>query len=80
MKSSPAKEPSFEEALEKLEVLVSHMESGEIPLEDMVRRFEDATRLLNSCAEKLQSAEQRLEALKKERRSFTFEKFNPEES
>jgi exodeoxyribonuclease VII small subunit len=79
VKSVPDQAPSFEEALEKLEVLVTNMESGEVPLEEMVRRFEDATRLLNSCADKLHSAEQRLEALKKERRAFTFEKLNPEE-
>jgi exodeoxyribonuclease VII small subunit len=80
VKSTPPSEPSFEEALEKLEGLVSNMECGEIPLEQMVQQFEDATRLLYSCADKLRSAEQRLEVLKQERRGFVFEKLNPPET
>jgi exodeoxyribonuclease VII small subunit len=80
VESSPAKEPSFEEALEGLELLVTNMEGGEVPLEDMVRRFEDATHLLNLCSDKLRSAEQRLEVLKQDRRGLAFEKLPPEET
>ncbi len=80
MKSSSARQPSFEEALERLEVLVSQMEMGEVPLEEMVRRFEDGTHLLNFCVDKLRSAEHRIEVLKQDRRSLDFETYNPEES
>lgn len=80
VKSSPAQEPTFEEALEKLEHLVAQMELGDVPLEEMVQRFEDGTRLLNLCAEKLRSAERRIEILKQDRRGMELEKFTPEES
>ena len=80
MKSSTARQPSFEEALERLETLVAQMEEGEVGLEELVRRFEDGTRLLNLCIDKLQSAERRIEVLKRERRSLDFEKFQPEET
>lgn len=80
VKSPPAPEPSFEDALEKLEVLVTRMESGDVPLEEMVRRFEEGTHLLNLCTDKLRSAEQRIEILKQDRRGLALEKFSPEES
>ena len=56
------------------------MELGDVPLEEMVRRFEDGTRLLNLCTDKLRSAEHRIEILKQDRRGPGFEKFNPDES
>jgi exodeoxyribonuclease VII small subunit len=56
------------------------MEEGEVGLEEMVQRFEDGTRLLNLCIEKLQSAEHRIEVLKRDRRRLDFEKLQPEET
>lgn len=78
MKSSPVPEPSFEDALGKLEVLVNQMETGEVALEEMVSRFEEGTRLLNFCVDKLRSAERRIEVLKQERRSLEIERFEPD--
>jgi len=80
VKSSAAKTPNFEEALEKLEALIAQMEVGEVGLEEMVSRFEDGNHLLNLCIDKLRSAEHRIEVLKQDRRSLDFEKFQPEES
>ena len=80
MRSSSAKQPNFEDALEKLEALIAQMEVGEVGLEEMVRRFEDGTNLLNLCIDKLRSAEHRIEVLKQERRSLDYEKFQPEET
>jgi hypothetical protein len=35
---------AFEEAVKKLEKIVEEMESGELPLESMLSRFEEGTR------------------------------------
>jgi exodeoxyribonuclease VII small subunit len=55
----------FEEALKKLETIVEAMESDELPLETLLARFEEGTRLARSCQARLTEAErtiQRLEA------------------
>ena len=54
--SSKKKEPAFEEALEKLESLVASMESGDIPLADLVEKFEEGSKLVKTCEERLKHA------------------------
>ena len=56
-------EPSgltFEEAIARLEQVVSLLESGEQPLEDALRLFEEGTRLAGDCEARLKQAEQTL--------------------
>lgn len=55
----------FEEALKKLESIVESMESGELPLETLLARFEDGTRLVKQCQEKLEEAELKIQKLEK---------------
>ena len=55
----------FEEALKKLEKLVDDMESGELPLEAMLARFEEGTRLVKVCQTKLDEAESKVQKLEK---------------
>lgn len=76
-----AKEPqlSFESALEKLETIVESMESGEVPLADLLAKFEEGTRLLKICETRLKDAELKIEQLKKQKDgSVGFEKFETE--
>lgn len=54
---------SYEDALKKLEELVESMESGELPLEALLRRFEEGTRLAQLCQAKLAEAELRIQKL-----------------
>lgn len=61
--SKKSKEPTFEEALEKLEGLIDAMESGEIPLAELVDKFEEGTILLKTCQAKLDEAELKIEQL-----------------
>jgi exodeoxyribonuclease VII small subunit len=62
----PAGEPMpFEEALKKLEKVVDDMESGELPLESMLARFEEGTRLVKVCQTKLEEAELKVQKLEK---------------
>lgn len=72
-------QPSFETALEKLESIVESMESGEVPLADLLAKFEEGTRLLKVCETRLKDAELKIEQLKKQKDgSVTFEKFETE--
>jgi len=59
------KDLPFEEALKKLESIVDAMESGELPLETLLARFEEGTRLIKTCQAKLEEAELRISKLEK---------------
>ncbi len=67
-KAAPAqtaggKDLSFEEALKKLEGIVESMESDELPLETLLARFEEGTRLAKVCQSKLTEAELKIQEL-----------------
>jgi exodeoxyribonuclease VII small subunit len=55
----------FEEALQKLETIVEAMESGDLPLETLLARFEEGTRLARVCQAKLADAELKIQKLEK---------------
>jgi len=63
---SGGKEPPFEEALKKLEAVVEAMESDELPLETLMARYEEGTRLAKICQTKLAEAELRIQRLEKD--------------
>ena len=63
--SSPAKNLQFEEALTKLEGIVDAMESDELPLETLLARYEEGTKLVAVCQEKLAEAEMKIQQLEK---------------
>lgn len=65
-KEGKGRRPTFEEALKRLEEIVSALESGERPLEESLRLFEEGTKLSRQAAEQLQRAEQKIELLKKD--------------
>jgi exodeoxyribonuclease VII small subunit len=58
-------EVPFEEALKKLETIVETMESGELPLETLLARFEEGTRLAGVCQARLADAELKIQKLEK---------------
>ncbi len=57
--------PTFEEALERLEKIVSQMESGELKLEDSLKLFEEGMRLTKVCHQKLDDVEKKVKQLLK---------------
>jgi exodeoxyribonuclease VII small subunit len=69
---------SFEAALSKLETIVESMETGEVPLADLLVKFEEGNRLLKHCESRLKEAELKIEQLKKEREGVVFTKFETE--
>ena len=75
MESSEAK-LTFEDALAKLESIVESMESGDVPLAELLAKFEEGTKLLKVCETRLRDAELKIEQLKKQKDgTLTFEKF-----
>ena len=54
---------NFESAMQRLEEIVEEMESGKMPLEDLIVRYEEGMKLVKVCQERLASAEQRIEII-----------------
>ena len=52
---------NFEASLKKLEQLVTEMESGQLPLDDMMTRFEEGRKLVAECTAELESVRLRIE-------------------
>ena len=69
---------SFETALGKLETIVESMESGDVPLDELLAKFEEGNKLLKICESRLKDAELKIEQLKKERDGVSFTKFQTE--
>ncbi len=49
-------EKTFEEALVSLEDIIRELEKGEVPLDDMVKKYTEAMELVKFCSEKLNNA------------------------
>lgn len=61
--SAKPSEYSFESALERLEQIVEEMEGDKLPLEELLGRYEEGTRLVKVCQERLNTAEKRIELI-----------------
>jgi exodeoxyribonuclease VII small subunit len=59
--------PSFEDALTRLETIVESMESGDVPLAELLAKFEEGNVLLKTCEARLKEAELKIEQLKKQK-------------
>jgi exodeoxyribonuclease VII small subunit len=69
-------ETSFEEAMKRIEQIVADLERSDIPLEESLKRFEEAVRLAKACHSKLEDAENRVSKLVgTESGGFTLEPF-----
>jgi exodeoxyribonuclease VII small subunit len=63
-KSTPREaESNFEGAMDRLEKIVEQMESGKLPLEDLIVRYEEGMNLVKTCQERLANAEQKIEII-----------------
>ncbi len=66
-KSGGAADPaSLETALEKLDFILAEMEAADLPLEDLIGRYEQGVELVKFCRERLESAEQRIQTVTKQ--------------
>ena len=59
----PGSELNFEKAMSRLEAIVEQMETGKLPLEDLIVRYEEGMNLVKVCQERLTSAEQKIEII-----------------
>jgi len=60
-----AKKLSFEQSLARLDDIVKHLESGDMPLGDSLKMFEEGAGLIAACSKMLDEAEQTVVKLKK---------------
>src|SRR3989475_8522552 len=58
-----APELNFEKAMDRLEAIVEQMETGKLPLEDLIVRYEEGMTLVKVCQERLTNAEQKIEII-----------------
>jgi exodeoxyribonuclease VII small subunit len=56
----------FEECLARLEQIVAALESGDLPLEESLKVFEEGVGLARHCGRYLEDAERRIEVLAKD--------------
>ncbi len=54
---------TFEKAMEQLEGIVRELETGELPLEQSIKKFEAGIKLSKFCNEKLDETEKRVTIL-----------------
>lgn len=58
-----AAKQTFEKAMKQLEQIVQELESGDLPLEKAIQKFEEGIRLTRFCTEKLDETEKRVTLL-----------------
>jgi len=62
---SARKTVNLEKALTDLETIVEELESGDLPLEKAMKKFEEGIKLTRGCQAALKEAEQKVEILLK---------------
>jgi len=72
---------TFEKAMDQLEQIVQKLETGELSLEDSIKKFEEGVKLSNYCYKKLDETEKKVTLLLKSQEGQIFEEpFDPESS
>jgi exodeoxyribonuclease VII small subunit len=59
---------SFEAGFARLEEILEKMNSGAVSLDDSLKLYEEADKLINSCNKRLNAAERKIEILIKNRK------------
>lgn len=76
----------FEDAMARLESIVSELEKGDLPLDESLKIFEEGIRLSKSCLKMLDETERKVEILvqekegKKHLRALTLEEEPPNDA
>lgn len=77
---SAKKTINLEKALADLEALVEELESGDLPLDKAMKKFEEGIKLTRGCQTALKEAEQKVEVLLKSAGGEeALEEFEPDE-
>ena len=70
----------FEDALQKLEDIVRKLETGDMPLEEAMKSFEEGVKLVRFCSAKLEETQRRVEMLLGKEDSLRTKCFQEEDS
>jgi exodeoxyribonuclease VII small subunit len=55
--------PTYEAAMEELEKLVSQLEAGQLPLDQMLSHYQRGAELLAYCRSRLEAVEQQIQVM-----------------
>jgi exodeoxyribonuclease VII small subunit len=61
-------ELKFEEALKKLEKIVSDLEKGDLSLDEALKAYQEGLELSRACSQRLESAKKKIEVLSKNKK------------
>lgn len=67
--SNPEK---FEESLSRLEEILRQLETGELPLDESLKAFEEGIKLTKDCHKMLDAAQKRIETLLRDKQGRLF--------
>jgi exodeoxyribonuclease VII small subunit len=73
-----AEKLTFEEALTRLEKIVRSLEEGDVPLDSSLALFEEGTKLVRFCSDKIDAAEQKVKLLTEKNGVITEQDFGKE--
>ena len=60
---APESDLPFEQAIGRIEELVARMEAERLPLDDLIKAYDEGTRLLDVCRQRLDDAQRRVELI-----------------
>lgn len=73
-------EIKFEDALKKLEKIVEDLESGDLSLDEALKKYQDGIELSRVCAQRLESAKKKIDILVKNKKGeFDLKTINEKE-
>jgi exodeoxyribonuclease VII small subunit len=73
---SDSKSINLEKSLAELETLVEELESGDLPLDKAMKKFEQGIKLTRNCQTALKDAEQKVEILLKSAGGESLQEFD----
>jgi exodeoxyribonuclease VII small subunit len=65
---------TFEQSMKKLEQIVQELESGDLPLEEAMQKFEEGIKLSRLCSKKLDETEKKITLLLQDQKGNVSEK------
>jgi exodeoxyribonuclease VII small subunit len=65
---------TFEQSMKKLEQIVQELESGDLPLEEAMQKFEEGIKLSRLCSKKLDETEKKITLLLQDQKGNISEK------
>ncbi|CAM3964653.1 exodeoxyribonuclease VII small subunit [Paenibacillus alkaliterrae] len=77
MEATNNSELTFEQAMVRLDSIVSRLENGDVPLETAIELFQEGMKLSQLCGGKLEQVERKIELLIETEQGFQKKPFAP---